>query len=115
MALVLCTGSDTAVMKTRQLILEQAGHTVVLAADDRNVEKICRNNQIEVAVIGQNTSPAVKQRYFLLIRAHCTQAKILELHRPFSDRTLQEADGWLAMPNEQPEKLAEVVTALAQP
>ena len=39
MALVLCTGSDPAVMATRKLILEQAGHTVVLASNDRQVEK----------------------------------------------------------------------------
>jgi CheY-like chemotaxis protein len=113
MALVLCTGTDPAVMETRKLILERAGHTVMLASDDRSLEKLCRTHQPAVVVLGQNISPTVKHRYFLTIKEHCKQAKILELHRPFSERALGNADASLVMPNESPEKLAEVVSALA--
>lgn len=114
MALVLCTGSEPVVMKTRQLLLERAGHTVILASNHSQVEKACESHQFDVAVIGQNVSPAVKERFFLLLREHCTTAKILELHRPFNEKVLQEADAWLVMPSETPEELAELVTALAQ-
>jgi DNA-binding NtrC family response regulator len=114
MALILCTGTDDAVMQTRQLILERAGHTVVLASDDRNIEKACTTQHPTVVVIGQNTSPAVKLRHFQTVQEHCKEAKILELHRPFSERTLDRADAWLVMPNDSPEKLAEVVTDLAK-
>lgn len=115
MALVLCTGIDPAVMKTRQLILEHAGHTVILASDDRQVEKACKSHRFDIVVIGQNTSPALKQRYFQAVREHCKEAKILELHRPFSERALGHADAWLAMPNDSPEELAEAVNALGRP
>lgn len=114
MALVLCTGSDTVVMKTRQLILESAGHMVILASNDGQMEKACKSHQIDVAVIGQNVSAAVKMRFFLLLRKHCTTAKILELHRPFNEKVLPQADGWLVMPSENPEELAELVTELAE-
>lgn len=114
MALVLCTGSDTVVMKTRQLILESAGHSVILASNDGEVEKACRNHQFDVAVIGQNVSPAVKKRLFVLLREYCTKAKILELHRPFNEKVLPDAHAWLVMPSETPEELAEIVTELAQ-
>jgi hypothetical protein len=114
MALVLCTGSDPVVMKTRQLLLETAGHTVILASDDSQVEKACKSHQFDVAVIGQNVSPAVKQRFFGLVREHCASTRILELLRPFNDRTLDKADASLVMPSETPEQLVELVTALAQ-
>lgn len=56
MALVLCTGVDAGAMKTRQLILVQAGHTVIIASTERQVET-ARDSQIfSVAVIGQNAS-----------------------------------------------------------
>ena len=114
MALVLCTGSEPVVMKTRQLLLEKAGHMVVLASNDREVEKACRIHPFDVAVIGQNVSPAVKKRFFLLLREHCTTARILELHRPFTEKALEDADAWLVMPRETPEELAELVNSLAQ-
>ena len=114
MALVLCTGTDDAVMETRKLILERAGHTVLLASDDRNIEKACTEHDPSVVVIGQNTSPAVKLRHFQTIQQHCKAAKILELHRPFSERTLDRAHAWLVMPNDSPEKLVDVVNDLAE-
>jgi hypothetical protein len=41
-------------------------------------------------------------------------AKILELHRPFSDKALVDADDWLSMPSEHPEALADAVAELAR-
>jgi CheY-like chemotaxis protein len=114
MALLLCTGGDAVLIETRRLILENAGHSVIAALDGPDVEKACRSHQFDVAVIGQNTSPTVKERIFRLIRQHSPTAKILELHRPFSDKALPEADAWLAMPTNAPEELAEVVNTLAR-
>lgn len=113
MALVLCTGQDSAVMETRQLILEKAGHTVILAKDERGIEKACQAHAFDVVVIGQNTTPPVKERIFQIARTGCPGTKILELHRTFSQKALPKADAWLEMPSDSPEKLAEVVTALA--
>jgi len=114
MALVLCTGQDPAVMETRQLILEKSGHTVVLAKDEREIEKACQTHPFDVVVIGQNTTPPVKARIFRIARAICPGTKILELHRPFSDKALPKADAWLVMPTDAPEELAKVVTSLAE-
>ena len=50
MALVLCTGIDPSVVRTRQLILERAGHVVVPALDKANLIKACQQNKLDVAV-----------------------------------------------------------------
>ena len=43
MALVLCTGVDKALLQSRQLILERAGHTVLSATDEKALITICQN------------------------------------------------------------------------
>jgi hypothetical protein len=43
MARVLCTGVNPVLMKTRQLILESAGHTVVPASDEREIRPFVVN------------------------------------------------------------------------
>ena len=60
MALVLCTGVDPVLMRTRQLILENAGHTVVPASDERETKTVCNQHEFDVAVIGQSISPKGK-------------------------------------------------------
>ena len=51
MALVLCTGIDPSVVRTRQLILERAGHVVVPALDKANLIKACQQDKLDVAVL----------------------------------------------------------------
>jgi CheY-like chemotaxis protein len=112
MALVLCTGVDPVLMKTRQLILENAGHTVVPAIDEHEIEAACSKQKFDVAVIGQNISPNVKARFAELVRAHCPTAGILELCPPYASKTLKNADAWLEMPGD-PEELVNAVNSLA--
>jgi len=114
MALVLCTGVDPVLIKTRQLILQQAGHTVITAVDESAVTTACQQHTFEVAVIGQAVSPMVKRQIMELIRKHCPTAKILELYQFSTSRILEDADSWLAVPAEVPQELAERVTALAR-
>ena|SRR5215510_7624028 len=113
MALVLCTGVDPVLVKTRQLILQQAGHTVVTAMDESAVTSVCQQHKFDVVVIGQAASPTVKRQILELIREHCPTAKVLELYRFSSNRVLEDADSWLAVPADVPQELAERVTALA--
>jgi CheY-like chemotaxis protein len=113
MALVLCTGVDPVLLKTRQLILENAGHTVVPASNEREIEAVCGKKKFDVAVIGQNTPPKTKARVLELLREHCPAARILELYPPYASRTLKNADAWLEMPTDRPEELAEAVNSLA--
>jgi hypothetical protein len=82
MALVLCTGVNPVLMKTRQLILEDAGHTVIPASDEREVKAVCSQHKFNVAVIGQNIPAKVKTRVLELVREHCPSAKVLELYPP---------------------------------
>ena len=112
MALVLCTGVDPVLMKTRQLILESAGHTVVPAVDDHEIKAACSKHKFDVAVIGQNISPQIKRHVVELVREHCPAVRVLELHSLYSKGTLKDADAWLEMPVE-PEELVNAVNSLA--
>jgi CheY-like chemotaxis protein len=113
MALVLCTGVDPALIETRKLILERAGHEVVTASDESSVTIACREHSFDVAVIGQAVSAKVKRQIMTLIRRHCPAAKVLELYRYNVGKTLENADSWLEVPSDVPQELAERVTALA--
>ena len=73
MALVLCTGVDPSVVRTRQLILERAGHVVVPALDEASLIQACQQNKFDVAVVGQTVSPKIKRRIAGLIRESCRE------------------------------------------
>lgn len=113
MAIVLGTGTDPMLMKTRQLILEQAGHTVLPASNEREIETACSQYNFEVAVIGQSTPPRFKRENTKLIRKLCPSVKVLEIYPPHLGKALDDADGWLEMPPEGPEMLVSLVNALA--
>ena len=72
MALVLCTGVDPSVVRTRHLILERAGHKVVSAMDEASLSVACQQNQFDVAVVGQTVSTKTKHRIARLIRGSNT-------------------------------------------
>jgi hypothetical protein len=113
MALVLCTGVEKALLQTRKLILEAAGHTVVTVTDEKTLAKACDEHCFDVAVIGQSTGPNSKRRLFNLIRQSCPEAKILELYPPHTGRILDNADSWLCVPVDIPQALADRVAELA--
>jgi len=112
MALVLCTGVDPSVVRTRQLILERAGHVVVPALDEATLIKVCQQNKFDVAVVG-TVSPKIKRRIASLIRECCQDAKVLELYTVSSGRVLEDADSWLEVLADVPQELAARVEALA--
>ena len=112
MALVLCTGVDPSVVRTRQLILERAGHVVVPAMDEASLIEACQQNKFDVAVVGQTVSPKIKRRIAGLIRESCRSAKLLELYTVSSGRVLDDADSWLEVLADVPQELATRVGAL---
>ena len=114
MALVLCTGVDKALLQSRQLILERAGHTVLSATDEKALITICQKHSFDVAVIGQSVSPNMKQHIASLIKQHCPEAKILELYPLYAGKALPDADSWLSVPVDVPKDLADLVNELAQ-
>jgi CheY-like chemotaxis protein len=111
MALVLCTGVNPVLMKTRQLILENAGHIVLSATDEREIKAVSGKQKFDVAIIGQSISSIAKVRVLDVVREHCPQARILELTREYASQALADADAWLQMPFE-PEELVNAVNSL---
>ena len=113
MALVLCTGADMALLKTRRYILEAAGHTVVTVMDEISLRAACAKNKFDVAVIGQSTGHRMKPRLCALVLEHCADAKVLELYSPHLGRVIDDADSWLLTPSDVPRELADRVAELA--
>lgn len=113
MALVLCTGNDKALINTRKLLLESAGHKVITALTAKAAQDACERYAIDVVVIGQATRDQHKTTLFGLVRMLRPKAKVLELHDPFQKPGLPAADGWLAVPAVVPSDLAEHVASLA--
>jgi CheY-like chemotaxis protein len=114
MALVLCTGVDKALLESRRLILESAGHNVVPVTDEATMIAACKQQSFDVVVIGQTVSPNVKRRVSTLIRQHCPDAKILELYPLYAGKVLEDADSWLEVPADVPKELADRVDELAR-
>jgi hypothetical protein len=112
MALVLCTGVDPSVVRTRQLILECAGHIVVPVLDEPSLIAACQHNKFDVAVVGQTASAKTKRRIAGIIRECCHDAKVLELYTVSSGKVLEDADSWLEVLADVPQELAARVEAL---
>ena len=115
MAVVLCTGLDPALLETRKLILEQAGHTVVTAKNQDTIIAACYKWIFDVAVIGQSVSPTSKRSIGATIREHCPSAKILELYASNQPKAVEFANSWLEVPADVPQELADRVSELANP
>jgi DNA-binding NtrC family response regulator len=113
MALVLCTGADPEVMKARERLLERAGHKVVMATNERELSAACRQHRFDVAIIGQTLKPMMKQHVVDLVRQHCPNTKILELYPITDSRTIEDADSWIAVPDNVPPELPDRVAELA--
>lgn len=113
MALVLCTGVEPSLIRTRQLILERAGHTVVPVLEETDLALVCKQHSFEVAVVGQTPSAKTKRRIAHLIRECCPGAKLLELYTLSSGKILEDADSWLEVLADVPQELADRVQTLA--
>jgi len=111
MALVLCAGAHAVLTQTRQLILEAAGHTVVPAYDESQIEEACAQNEFQVVVIGQSSKARLKREWREIVRRLCPKAKVLEVFTPNVGPVIKDADDRLESPA-MPEELAERVSAL---
>jgi hypothetical protein len=112
MALVLSIGTDVVLTQTRQLILEREGHSVISVIDEKSLASACEVYEFDVAVLGQGLSAQMKRRATDLVRHHCPNVKVLELH--LTGRALDDADSWLQVPAQMPQELAERVTELSK-
>ena len=114
MALVICTGVDQALLKTRRLMLERAGHTVVMVMDETALRAACKVHSFDVAVVGQALTSKMKRNISSLIRESCLDVRVLELYDNHTGRVLDDADAWLMAPAEIPEDLPNRVDELAK-
>jgi CheY-like chemotaxis protein len=111
-AKVLCIGADNAVMQTRQMLLEKAGHSVTAATDLRQIVAACEHTQFSVAVLGQHVPAKEKLRVSEVVREHCPNAKILELHASLSP-AMPNADAHISVNTDDfPEQLISAVSGL---
>jgi len=101
-------------MMSRKLILERAGHTVIMANSEGEVTAACEKKQFDVAVLSQTLPPEMKKAVAALIRSRSPSAKILELYAPHIGMILKDADSWLEVPIDLPAGLPERVNELAQ-
>lgn len=83
-------------MRTRLLILQGAGHSVAQATDLREVTKACERSQFSVIVLGQSLALPEKLRITDVVRKHCLDAKILELHGSIKSEMPDDADSALS-------------------
>jgi hypothetical protein len=112
MAVVLCTGVEEGLLSTRKMMLQRAGHIVIIAMTLPALMKACQSYALHVAVVGQEETPEKKRRVFVLIRQHCPSTKILEVYPIELGKVLTSADDWLALPKQTPNELVERVTSL---
>lgn len=113
MAHILSAGIDPALLQTRKLMLEQAGHTVATATSESDVRDACSRMNVDVVVIGQTVVPQEKRRILEIVREACGSTKVLELFHPHRGQTLRNADQWMEVPAEIPVDFVKVVTDLA--
>jgi len=114
MALVLVVGTIDALMESRRLLIEAAGHEAIPVTNDAELISACKKNLVDVAVFGQMMAPAEKIRGFDLFRQHCPNAKVLSLYSPSVGPVLRSADDWLAVPADVPSELAERISELVR-
>jgi CheY-like chemotaxis protein len=113
MAKVLCVGMNDAAMQTRQMLLEQAGHSVAIARDLRQIIAACEREQFSVAVLGQHLPAKEKLRITGKVRELCPGARILELQATLST-PIPTADAHLTASEEAfAEELIDCVNRLA--
>jgi CheY-like chemotaxis protein len=114
MGLVLSIGADPSLMRTRQLILEHEGHTVVGVTDEKALTAACEFHSFDVAILSQTLSPKIKQHIVTLIRNRFRAVKILELYSVEQGRALEGADSWIEVPADMPHELSLRVSQLAE-
>ncbi|MFL6438671.1 MAG: hypothetical protein ACJ71Q_13920 [Terriglobales bacterium] len=113
MANIIHVGTHEAVLLTRKVILEKAGHNVTLARDLRAVIAACDSGSFDVGIIGQALPPKEKLRVSDTLQSRCTGIKILELHDAIAP-DLETTDAHLRVAQTTPENLIDTVNRLSR-
>jgi DNA-binding response OmpR family regulator len=112
MALILCAGLDPALMQTRRMILQRAGHKVIGAGDEREFVAACQSHTFHVILLSQTLPSVLKLRLSAIARMLRPEAKILELYASHLGRAIRGADDWLEVPLDSPGDLVSRIELL---
>jgi hypothetical protein len=111
MAEILNVGSDGALLTTRRVNLERAGHHVAQAHDLHQVFAACERKALDVVILCNTLSESEKMRVADLVRRFCGEAMLLDLHNG-SRPDLPYANAHLQAPDARPRELLRAVDAL---
>ena len=112
MAHVIHVGTNEAVLTTRKVILEKAGHHVALARNLREVIAACETRKFDVGIVGQALPPMEKLRVSHTLRERCPDIKLLEFHNALRP-DVEFADAHLRVAETSPEDLITTIDQLA--
>jgi|SRR6185437_6624516 DNA-binding response OmpR family regulator len=111
MAEILNVGFDSALLTTRRIMLEGAGHRVEQARDLLQVIAACERTSFNVVILGNSLIPNEKLRVADVVRRQCDGVRLLELHNGVRP-DLRDADAHLQALEAGPEELLQVVESL---
>ena len=112
MADILNVGFDTALLTTRRVSLERAGHRVAQAHDLCQVLAVCERKSLDVVILCNTLNESEKMRIADVVRRFCGDAMLLDLHNG-SMPDLPYADAHLQAPDGRPKDLLRAVEALS--
>jgi len=111
MADILNVGFDSALLTTRRVMLERAGHRVALAHDFRQAVAACERKSFNIVILGNSLLANEKLRVADIVRRHCDGVRLLELHNG-AKPDLPDADAHLQALQARPEEFLQAVDSL---
>ncbi len=82
---ILNISSDKTVATTREMILRQHGYQVLTALDLTDVERACRESEIDLAILGHSLNRSQRERVLQVLQSHCKGAPVLDIDRKLLD------------------------------
>ena len=107
---VLCVSYDVALLTTRRLLLERAGHEVKPASSFREASAQCKKGNLNLLILGHSIPLGDKTALVRIFRAYCP-APILSLQIPGEEKT-PDADYYAFSP--APEDWLQLVAAILE-
>ena len=97
----------------RKSTLEAAAYRVISTSSILEVEKGCKENRIDLIVIGYSLPPAEKRRVWAAVREHC-KTPILELYENGEPELVEEGRIYNHR-SHAPEDFLDAVSAILRP
>ena len=76
---ILVVSSDPALLQWKTRALERAGYAVIPASTVDQVSRTCRQQKIDLLLLGSSLSPVEKRKFWVEARRNC-RSPILELY-----------------------------------